>query len=146
MGSRREETIAPVEKSQEMSRYITDTHALIWYLAGSSRLGNAARLAFESAIGGDSVIYIPAIVVAELVMFAEKHKTIRPESILAELRAKSAFQFLALLPETASKIQDLTALPDIHDRLIVAESMIQNFPLITLDGSITRSKLVEVVW
>jgi len=129
-----------------MSGYITDAHALIWYLAGSSRLGNATCLAFESAIGGGSVIYVPAIVVAELVMFAEKHKTIRPENILAELRSKSAFQFLALLPETASKIQDLTAPPDIHDRLIVAEAMLQNFPLITLDGSITRSKLVEVVW
>lgn len=129
-----------------MSGYITDTHALIWYLAGSSRLGNEARFAFESAIGGGSLIYVPAIVVAELVMFAEKHKTIEPKIILAELRSKSAFQFLALLPETASKIQDLTALPDIHDRLIVAEAMIQDLPLITVDGSITRSKLVDVVW
>ena len=40
----------------------------------------------------------------------------------------------------------MTALPDIHDRLIVAEAMIQNMPLISFDEAITKSKLVDVVW
>ena len=129
-----------------MSSYIADTHALIWYLVGSSRLGSGARALFDSVIEGESRIFIPAIVVAELMMFAEKHKQIEPDKILAKLRAMSGFEFLALLPETAAKIRELTALPDIHDRLIVAEAMIQNMPLISFDEAITKSKLVEVVW
>jgi len=129
-----------------MSSYIADTHALIWYLGGSSRLGDEARAIFDSATDGDSRIFIPAIVVAELMMFAEKHKTIEPEKILAKLREAPGFEFLALLPETAAKIRELAALPDIHDRLIVAEAMIQNMPLISFDATITKSKLVKVVW
>lgn len=108
-----------------MSNYISDTHALIWYLSGSSRLGDGAREIFDSVMDGDARIFIPAIVVAELMMFAEKHKNIEPEKVLAKLRSISGFEFLALLPETAEKIHDLTALPDIHDRLIVAEALLQ---------------------
>ena len=79
-------------------------------------------------------------------MFAEKHKQIEPDKILEKLRALSGFEFLALLPETAAKIKELTALSDIHDRLIVAEAMIQKMPLITFDEAITKSGLVEVIW
>lgn len=129
-----------------MSNYIADTHALVWYLGGSSRLSDEARVLFDSAIEGESRIFIPAIVVAELMMFAEKHKLIESDKILAKLRAMPGFEFLSLLPETAAKIREITALADIHDRLIVAEAMIQNMPLISLDAAITKSKLVEVVW
>jgi len=129
-----------------MSKHIADTHALIWYLVGSSRLGSNARALFDSATEDKSRIFIPAIVVAELMMFAEKHKQIEPDKILEKLRALSGFEFLALLPETAAKIKELTALSDIHDRLIVAEAMIQKMPLITFDEAITKSGLVEVIW
>jgi len=129
-----------------MSNTIADTHALIWYLVGSSRLGSNARALFDSASEDESRIFIPAIVVAELMMFAEKHKKIEPDKILGKLRSMSGFEFLVLLPETAEKIRELTALSDIHDRLIVAEAMIQKMPLISFDESITKSKLVEVVW
>ncbi|MCC6500524.1 MAG: type II toxin-antitoxin system VapC family toxin [Anaerolineales bacterium] len=129
-----------------MSDYISDTHALIWYLSGSSRLGDGAREVFDSVMDGDARIFIPAIVVAELMMFSEKRKNIEVEKVLAKLRSISGFEFLALLPETAEKIRDLTVLPDIHDRLIVAEALLQKMPLLSIDESITKSKLVDVVW
>ena len=129
-----------------MSNFITDTHALIWYLVGSSRLGSEARAHFDSAVEGESQIFIPAIVVAELIMFGEKHKTIAPDKIFTKLRETPGFEFLPLLPETAEAIQPLTALSDIHDRLIVAEAMAQNMPLLSFDRSITKSKLVKVIW
>jgi PIN domain nuclease of toxin-antitoxin system len=79
-------------------------------------------------------------------MFAEKHKTIKPDNIISELRSRSNFQLLALLPETAAKIQDFRTLPDIHDRLIVAETVLQGATLITYDKAITDSGLVNVIW
>ena len=129
-----------------MSGHIVDTHALIWYLGGSSRLSGQARDLLDAAMEGTSRIFIPAIVVAELMMFAEKHKQINPEKIISGLRAMPGIEFLVLLPETAASIRDLTMLPDIHDRLIVAESLVQNLPLISFDERITKSKLVNVVW
>ncbi len=129
-----------------MDKYLTDTHALIWYLGGSKRLGMQARQIFDSAINGQVRVFIPAIVVAELIMFAEKHKTIKPDEIISSLRSRPGFQFLALLPETAAKIQDFRLLPDIHDRLIVAEALLQNAVLITYDIAITDSRLVKILW
>ena len=129
-----------------MSGYIADTHALIWYLGGSPRLSDEAHALFDSAIEGEALIFIPAIVVAELMMFAEKHKQIESDMILAKLRAMPGFEFLSLLPETTARIRELTALQDIHDRLIIAEALIQNMPLISFDAAITKSKLVNVVW
>ena len=54
-----------------MSLYVTDTHALVWYLGGSTQLGVTARSAFDEAVAGASAVYVPAIVLAELVMLIE---------------------------------------------------------------------------
>ncbi|NCP16598.1 type II toxin-antitoxin system VapC family toxin [bacterium] len=129
-----------------MPQFVTDTHALIWYLVGSPRLGSKARVAFDETAAGNAQVVIPAIVVAEMVMLAEKHRTIQFHGILSELRAISGFQFAPLMPDTAIAIQHLTILPDIHDRLITAEALHQGSALITADGGITDSGLVEVVW
>ena len=55
-----------------MNFYVADTHALFWYLINSSSLGPDARLAFDEADAGQAVIYIPAIVIAELYYLNEK--------------------------------------------------------------------------
>jgi predicted nucleic acid-binding protein len=54
--------------------YVTDTHALIWYLNGSQRLGAQARAAFDSASAGASQIVVPVIVFAEIVFLAERRR------------------------------------------------------------------------
>ena len=56
-----------------MARYVTDTHALLWYLSGSERLGVAARQAFDQVVNGQGEVVIPAIVIAEFIRIAEKH-------------------------------------------------------------------------
>ncbi len=40
-----------------MSDYVTDTHALIWYLENSPRLGSQARAAFDACDQGEARIY-----------------------------------------------------------------------------------------
>ena len=57
-----------------MTLYLADTHALIWYLSGSPLLSTNARAAFDEAIHGDSQAIVPAIVLAEIVMLAEKQR------------------------------------------------------------------------
>ena len=129
-----------------MRSYVTDTHALIWYLIGSPKLGENARQIFDSAVRGENRILIPAIVVAEMIMFAEKYRTIDPKKIWATLEEHSGFLFVPLQVETVKSIQELVILPDIHDRLIVAETMEQKAVLITLDGPVTESGLVKIIW
>ena len=49
-----------------MNEYVADTHALLWYLQNSPRLSQNANAAFDEADNGNALIYIPAIVLAEL--------------------------------------------------------------------------------
>lgn len=130
-----------------MSLYVTDTHALLWYLAGSPQLSVAARSALDEAVHGSGEVRVPAIVLAELVMLVEKRRiTTDVNGIVAALRAIPGFCLTSLSPEIAIRIQSLTALPDIHDRLIVAEALESGASLITCDQVITRSGAVATVW
>lgn len=127
--------------------YVTDTHALVWYLGGSPLLGANARAAFERALGGDGQVIVPAICIAELVMLAEKRRVaIDVDHIMRTLRETSGFVLSQLSPEIAVNIRTLTEFGDMHDRLIVAETKVRNATLITRDEAITSSKVVPTVW
>lgn len=130
-----------------MALYVTDTHALVWYLSGSPLLSVAARSAFDEVTTGVSQVNVPAIVLAELIMMAEKQRdAINVPRIVTTLRDTPGFRLTALSPEVALRIQSLTSLPDIHDRLIVAEALETGATIITRDQIITASGLVPVVW
>ena len=130
-----------------MTTYVTDTHALLWYLGGSPQLSDAARAAFDDALSGNGQVNIPAIVLAEAVMLIEKRRiAIDMNRITTALKSKPGFQLTPLSPEVVLRTQTLTALPDIHDRLIVAEAQELGATLITRDRLIASSGLVPVVW
>src|SRR3972149_1373681 len=130
-----------------MALYVADTHALLWYLAGSPQLSSPARSAFDAAASGSNDVVVPAIVIAELVMLAEKRRGLADlDQVVATLRARPGFRLSTLTPELVLRIQKLTLLPDIHDRLIVAEALELDAPIITRDRAITSSGLVKVVW
>jgi len=130
-----------------MALYVADTHALLWYLAGSPQLSSPARSAFDAAASGSNDVVVPAIVIAELVMLAEKRRGLADlDQVVATLRARPGFRLSTLTPELVLRIQKLTLLPDIHDRLIVAEALELDATIITRDRAITSSGLVKVVW
>jgi PIN domain nuclease of toxin-antitoxin system len=52
----------------------------------------------------------------------------------------------AIVESTVIGSHTLTAIPDIFDRLIVAEARRLSLPLITRDTAISGSGLVSVVW
>lgn len=129
-----------------MALYVSDTHALLWYLGGSPQLSMTARAAFDEAVSGSNQVIVPAIVLAELVMLAEKRRgAIDVNRIVATLQSIPGFRLTSLSPEVAIRIQSLTVLPDIHDRLIVAEALESGAALITRDRLITASGLAPTV-
>jgi predicted nucleic acid-binding protein len=114
---------------------------------GSPRLGEAARVAFDEAVSGIGRVVVPAIVLAEMVMLLEKRRApIEIDRVVAELRSAPGFALKALKPEVVLRIKDLTAIPDIHDRLIVAEALSAGATVITRDRKIIRSGLVPTIW
>ena len=75
-----------------MALYVSDTHALLWYLGGSPQLSMTARAAFDEAVSGSNQVIVPAIVLAELVMLAEKRRrAIDVNRIVATLQSILAF-------------------------------------------------------
>ena len=59
-----------------MNFYVADTHALFWYFIASPLLGAQARAAFDEGKQGQALIYIPAIVLAELFFLNEKKQLV----------------------------------------------------------------------
>jgi PIN domain nuclease of toxin-antitoxin system len=130
-----------------MAHYVTDTHSLLWYLSGSERLGATTRVVLDGAANGENEVLVPAIVIAEFIRISEKYGgKIDVAQIISNLQEKPGFRFTHLTPEIVLGIRPLTTLPDLHDRLIVAEAIAQNATLITRDKAITSSGLIQVVW
>lgn len=130
-----------------MSHYVTDTHAFLWYLGGSSQLSATARTIFDEAADGMTDIFILAIVLAEAAMLIEKRR-IRADfsQIITKLKSVPYFHLTSLTSEIVTRIPNLVLLPDIHDRLIVAEALELKSNLITRDKLIAQSQIVPVVW
>jgi len=114
-------------------------------------IGKAARAAFEGCTAGTAHIYIPAVVISEMIMVVERNRI--PALTMAQciadlekLRLDPGYTLLSLEPERIIASHTLTAIPDIFDRLIVAEARHRNVPLITRDTLIVAAGVVETVW
>ncbi|WP_044965335.1 type II toxin-antitoxin system VapC family toxin [Sorangium cellulosum] len=128
-----------------IAEHVTDTHALVWSMYAPSRLGSAATDA------GSARIYVPAVVIAETIMVVERGRL--PGIALAHLlprleamRTSDNYRLTSLLPEVVLASHTLSAIPDIFDRLIVAEAIHRGTPLISKDSVIRQSALVTTLW
>jgi PIN domain nuclease of toxin-antitoxin system len=65
---------------------------------------------------------------------------------LNQMQTRKNYKFLHLDPNLVISSRTLTAIPDIFDRLIVAEALQLGLPLITSDSVIRASGLVNVIW
>ena len=92
-------------------------------------------------------IIISPLVLAELVIIAEKQRvTFDLAAGIALLKNTPGYRLVALTAPTALRTQQLTTLPDIHDRLIVATALEYGATLLTADRSIISSGIVPVAW
>ena len=130
-----------------MAVYMTDTHSLLWLFMYPQKLGEQARLAFDEVGKGESELLVPVIVLAELI-FTIENKPIQAsfDDILNGLHTNSNIEFVEFDFQLALRLRELKQIPEMHDRIIVASALKYHASLITLDQSITKSKLIEVVW
>ena len=126
---------------------VVDTQALWYFLTQPSRLSRRASLAFESASTGEAVIVVPAIVVAELYFLAVKaREPVEPSKIIDHIDAIPGLMITDLNREQLELLSALTDIPEMHDRLIAAEAVLLDAPVITRDGEILAAAGVEYVW
>jgi PIN domain nuclease of toxin-antitoxin system len=104
-------------------KYVLDTHALIWFLEGNSRLSDRAReILFEPT----SALILPAIALAEAVWIVAREKTSIPsaESILAAISRDRRITIYPLDKTVIEQTLQLVKIHEMHDRQIVATVMV----------------------
>jgi PIN domain nuclease of toxin-antitoxin system len=131
-------------------KYVVDTHALIWFLEGNSRLGEKAKNVLSEP---SSQLVLPAIALAEAAWIVERGRTSIP-SVVELLNAVNADPRLVIYSLDKAIIQQtlsLSAITEMHDRQIVATALIltsqgETVTLLTCDQNITASGLVSICW
>lgn len=129
------------------SLYVVDTHALIWYLLGDSKLSQRAQTLFKAAERGETRIVLPAIVLAELYFANEKHKWFADYRIVYDdLLSRDFFRFLPLDHHHVLDFEQDSQVPEMHDRMIAGAARRLGAPLITSDPLIARANVVRIEW
>jgi PIN domain nuclease of toxin-antitoxin system len=131
-------------------KYILDTHALIWFLEGSPRLGvNANAILSEPT----SELVLPAIALAESVWIVSRGKTsIASVETLVQIVNLDPRVVIHPLDQTVvEKTIQLSTINEMHDRQIVATALViqaqgEQVALVTCDQNITAANLVTIVW
>ena len=127
--------------------FVVDTNALWWFLTSPNRLSARALNVFRSAVQGDAVIVVPAIVIAEFYFLSVKlGQPFAPTALLDALEDASGIELSPLGRTQLERLDSFPEIPEMHDKLVAAESVMLNAPVITRDGALIRSRHVETVW
>lgn len=124
---------------------VADTHTLIWWILEPHKLSPAAFRAIDLA----DEIGIAAISTWEVGMLSRRRVALDLEAA-AWLRRIVEARNVSVLPITieigvlAAQFHDI--LRDPVDCLIAATAITHNAPLVTKDGRIRKSGVVETIW
>ncbi|MFC3286354.1 type II toxin-antitoxin system VapC family toxin [Litchfieldella rifensis] len=130
---------------------VLDTHILIWWVNGDTRLSPTARQAIEQEIDNQGDILISAISVWEIAMLIEKGRLVLSMDLDEWLETVERIDRVAYVPITPHVAVQSTRLPgsfhpDPADRLIVALARELNACLLTADGKIQAYPHIKWLW
>lgn len=130
--------------------YVVDTHALIWFIEGNSRLGSNAKTILSNP---NSKLILPATALAEAVWIVERGKTSIPNAnaLLTIINTDARITVYPLDNNIVELTINLSAINEMHDRQIVATTISlanqgEIVALLSCDQNITASNLVKIIW
>ena len=129
--------------------YVLDTHALLWFLVGSPRLGVRAEQAMSSP---DSQLILPAIALAEALWIADSRNIgLDATAIITAVESDPRIFVHPLTDDVVVEAHALTSISEMHDRQIVAtarkiDEQGQATMLLTKDANIQGSGVVRTDW
>ena len=126
--------------------YLLDTSTWIWFVTDDSRLSAIAKARLEDSESG---IYLSLVSLWELAIKARLGRGLqlpRPfNQMVDEEVSADRFQ---LLPITVAHIKQVHDLPRIHrdpfDRLLIAQSLAEDLPIISSDRAFDRYPIVRL--
>lgn len=133
-----------------MNKYVLDTHTLIWYLEGNSKLSHKVKTIIDDP---ESELILPAIALAEAMFIVEKRKTdiVDVTSLLSDIDNDPRIQLFALDRTVMDKTLTLQEIPEMHDRQIAATALVladleHTVHLLTKDNILVASDSVSTIW
>ena len=133
----------------EHKRVLIDTHILLWYIHKDSR-SLLSKKALETIRFAENhgIIYVPMIVLSETLHLIEKGKVpqyISFEQILTGIENHINYEIVPMDLDVLKASIPFRGL-EIHDRLIVATTIVTNSMLITYDRRISESIRDRIIW
>ena len=128
---------------------VADTNALMFYAAGSPRLGKRGAAIFAACERQEALLYVPVAVVWECMLLAHRGRVAFATDVPAffeDLFSNPAFQPYDLTVAQVLLAAEMTFTRDPFDGLICAAAADLDLPLITRDADIALSKRVRVMW
>ncbi|WP_211167726.1 type II toxin-antitoxin system VapC family toxin [Pseudanabaena yagii] len=139
-----------VGHSYRAMKYIIDTHALIWFLEGNSRLGAIAKEILSDA---SSELILPAIALAESAWIVSRGKTSIPsvEALLKVVKDDERVSIYPLDFDVIERSIKLISINEMHDRQIVSTALViesqgNQVAILTCDQNICEAKAIATVW
>ena len=126
--------------------YVLDTHALFWYLINSTKLSELGRQVFQKAFAGEATLILSPIVLLEL--YGVARKVAAPFDFATELALfeQPPFRIEPITLADLRLFDQLSSIPELHDRLIAATAFRLNAPILTRDSLINACADVTCVW
>jgi PIN domain nuclease of toxin-antitoxin system len=127
--------------------YVADTHALLWWFTSSTRLGFRAFEIFQECERGETVIFIPTIVIAEaLSIFDKKRIAFDFKRLFRKINRSENYVIIPLDLSILQKMIVLKDIPELHDKIIVSTAKYLNVSLITKDTFLQNLTHIKTVW
>jgi PIN domain nuclease of toxin-antitoxin system len=127
-------------------RILFDSHALVWFLAGDARFSPRARAAIEQDESTLCVSAVSAWEIANKVRLGKWPEAATLIETLSQILEWNTFEPVAV---TIDHAQLAGSMPGRHrdpfDRMLAAQSQIENVPLVTADPAF-RAFGTRVLW
>lgn len=124
---------------------ILDTHAFLWALAGDARMSRHARDVFA----GSTDLFLSMASIWEILIKVQSGKLNFPRPAGPYLLSRLAENRIKTLPISLDHLLAFERLPMHHrdpfDRMLIAQSMEQNLPVITADP-LFKQYPVQIIW
>jgi len=130
-----------------MADFVLDTHALVFALTAPRKLGPAARSALAQVEQGEGTAWMPAAVVAEIVLLRELGRIgIGLPELSVAMEGAPCLRFLPLDLRQIDEFAAHSAIRDPFDRLILSAARVMQAGLVTKDLALKKTGLVKTIW
>lgn len=125
---------------------LLDTHTFLWWNLDDPRLSQTAR---DFIAAGDNELFLSAVSAWEIAIKTARGRLILPETPEQYIARRMILHHLQPLPVQLSHALHVFNLPNLHqdpfDRLLIAQSQLEGWPILTADPEITRYS-VGIIW